>query len=348
MIREAIAKLACRECLNAEEAQAVMEEIMTGEATPSQIGAFLTGLRMKGETAAEITGCARAMRAHVTTVSPRSSPLLDTCGTGGDGACTFNVSTAVAFVIAGAGVPVAKHGNRSVSSNCGSADVLEALGVNIQIGPDEIAGCIDDAGIGFLFAPRLHPAMKNALVPRREIGIRTVFNILGPLTNPAAAEIQLLGVYDAALTEVIAQVLQLLGSRAAMVVHGDGGLDEMSITGPNKVTQLRDGEVTTFLLDPRELGLARCEAVQLKGGLPQENARLIRNLLRGEKGPRRDMVLLNAAAGLFAAGAASSIAGGLQLAAESIDSGRAMTKLSRLTVLSQSMVGDDHTRTNCG
>lgn len=346
MIREAIAKLADRDGLSSEEAQAVMEEIMMGEATPSQVGAFLMALRMKGETAAEITGCARAMRAHVTRVTPRSSPLLDTCGTGGDGACTFNVSTAVAFVIAGNGVPVAKHGNRSVSSNCGSADVLEALGVNIQLGPEEAAACIDEAGIGFLFAPRLHPAMKNAAAPRREMGIRTVFNVLGPLTNPAAAEIQLLGVYDAALTEVIAQVLRLLGSCSAMVVHGDGGLDELSVTGPNKVTQLRDGKAVTFVLDAGELGLPRCEPVQLKGGLPQENARLIRNLLEGEKGPRRDMVLLNAAAGLLAAGAAPNMAEGLELAAESIDSGRAMNKLSRLVALSQEMARDERSGAN--
>ena len=338
MIREAIAKLADGDSLSTEEAQAVMEEIMMGEATPSQMGAFLMAFRMKGETAAEITGCARAMRAHVTRVTPRSSPLLDTCGTGGDGACTFNVSTAVAFVIAGAGVTVAKHGNRSVSSNCGSADVLEALGVNIQLGAEEIAACIDEAGIGFLFAPRLHPAMKNAVTPRREMGIRTVFNVLGPLTNPAAADIQLLGVYDASLTEVIAQVLQLLGARSAMVVHGDGGLDELSITGPNRVTQLRDGKLTTFVLDPGELGMSRCEPVHLKGGLPQENARLIRNLLQGEKGPRRDMVLLNAAAGLLAAGTASSMADGLPRAAESIDSGQAMSKLTQLMDLSQRMV----------
>ncbi len=338
MIRESIAKLADRKDLTVQEAQDVMEEIMTGEATPSQMGAFLMGLRMKGETAAEITGCARAMRAHVTKVTPKASPLLDTCGTGGDGACTFNVSTAVAFVIAGAGVPVAKHGNRSVSSNCGSADVLEALGVNIQLGPDEIAHCIDEAGIGFLFAPRLHPAMKNAIAPRREMGIRTVFNVLGPLTNPAAAEVQLLGVYDSSLTDVVARVLLLLGSRSAMVVHGDGGLDELSVTGPNKVTQLRDGEITTYVLDPRDLGLSRCEPVHLKGGLPQENARLIRNLLRGEKGPRRDTVLLNAAAGLLAAGTASDMADGLQQAADSIDSTRAMSKLTQLTDLSQRMV----------
>jgi len=338
MIRESIAKLADREDLTVQESQDVMEEIMTGEATPSQMGAFLMGLRMKGETAAEITGCARAMRAHVTKVTPQASPLLDTCGTGGDGACTFNVSTAVAFVIAGAGVPVAKHGNRSVSSNCGSADVLEALGVNIQLGPDEIAQCIDEAGIGFLFAPRLHPAMKNAIAPRREMGIRTVFNVLGPLTNPAAAEVQLLGVYDSALTDVIARVLLLLGSRSAMVVHGDGGLDELSVTGPNKVTELRDGEITTYILDPRELGLSRCEPVHLKGGLPQENARLIRNLLQGEKGPQRDTVLLNAAAGLLAAGTASNMADGLERAAESIDSNRAMSKLTQLTDLSQRMV----------
>ena len=347
MIREAIAKLADKENLSSEEAREVMEEIMSGEATPSQMGAFLMALRMKGETAAEITGCARAMRAHVTQVVPRSGPLLDTCGTGGDGACTFNVSTAAAFVIAGAGVPVAKHGNRSVSSNCGSADVLEALGVNINLGPEEVARCIDEAGIGFLFAPRLHPAMKNAITPRREMGIRTVFNLLGPLTNPAAAEIQLLGVYDAALTEVIAQVLGLLGSRSAMVVHGDGGLHELSVTGPNKVTQLHDGKAVTFVLDAGDLGLPRCEPVQLRGGLPQENARLMRNLLEGEEGPRRDTVLLNAAAGLLAAGAASGMAEGLELAAGSIDGGRAMSKLARLVALSQEMTRDERSGTHC-
>ncbi len=337
MIREAIAKLIEKESLNSAEAEAVMQEIMLGEATPSQISAFLTGLRMKGETAEEIAGCARAMRAHATKVVTKQNPLMDTCGTGGDGLSTFNISTVVAFVIAGAGVAVAKHGNRSVSSRCGSADVLETLGVRIDLGPDEIGRCLDETGIGFLFAPRLHPAMKYALTPRQEIGIRTIFNVLGPLTNPASASIQLLGVYDPRLTETMAQVLGLLGSYHALVVHGADGLDELSTTGINKVTQLHNGKITTYYLDPQELGLPSAELAQLKGGLPEENAKIMRALLRGEKGAKRDIVLLNAAAGLLTAEKAADFKEALSLAAESIDSGGALNKLEQLIHLSQSL-----------
>ena len=336
MIREAVAKLVEKESLNPGEAEAVMQEIMLGEATPSQISAFLVALRMKGETAEEIAGCARAMRAHATKVVTKQNPLMDTCGTGGDGLSTFNISTVVAFVIAGAGVAVAKHGNRSVSSCCGSADVLEALGARIELGPEEIGKCLDEIGIGFLFAPRLHPAMKYAATPRREVGIRTIFNLLGPLANPASASIQLLGVYDPELTETMTQVLSLLGTHCALVVHGADGLDELSTTGINRVTQLRNGKIATYYLDPCQLGLPSAELAQLRGGLPEENARIVRALLQGEKGARRDIVLLNAAAGLLAAEKAADFQEGLNLAAESIDSGRALNKLEQLIHLSQS------------
>ncbi len=337
MIREAIAKLVEKESLTSEEAEVVMNGIMLGEATPSQISAFIVALRMKGETAEEIAGCAKAMRAHATKVVSRQNPLIDTCGTGGDGIGTFNISTVVAFVVAGAGIAVAKHGNRSVSSRCGSADVLEILGVKIELGPKGIARCLDEIGIGFLFAPRLHPAMKYAATPRREIGVRTIFNILGPLTNPASASIQLLGVYDPRLTETIAQVLSLLGTRHALVVHGADGLDELSTTGINKVSQLHNGEITTYYLDPRQVGLPSAELAQLKGGLPEENARIVRALLQGERGAKRDVVLLNAAAGLLTAERVIDFKEGLSLAAETIDSGQALHKLEQLIQLSQSL-----------
>lgn len=337
MIKEAIAKLVERENLASDEAEAVMQEIMLGEATPSQIGAFLTALRMKGETPEEIAGCAKSMRARATMVVTQQSPLVDTCGTGGDGVGTFNISTVVAFILAGAGVAVAKHGNRSVSSRCGSADVLEALGVKIELGPEEIARCIDEIGIGFLFAPRLHPAMKYALPTRREVGVRTIFNILGPLANPASASIQLMGVYDPGLTETLARVLDLLGTHRALVVHGANGLDELSTTGTNKVTQLHNGQITTYNLQPQELGLPLAEIAQLKGGLPEENAGIIKALLEGEKGSKRDVVLLNAAAGLLVAEKAVDFKEGIALAAGSIDSGKALNKMEQLIRLSQSL-----------
>jgi anthranilate phosphoribosyltransferase len=338
MIREAIARLVQRVDLEQGEAETVMHEIMSGEATPVQIGAFATALRMKGETANEIAGCARAMRVRCVRVVTATKPLMDTCGTGGDGANTFNVSTAVALVIAGAGVPVAKHGNRSVSSRCGSADVLEALGVRIDLKPEQMARCIDEAGIGFLFAPLLHPAMKHAAVPRREIGIRTIFNILGPLTNPASASSQLLGVYDSNLVETMAEVLGILGVDSALVVHGAGGLDELSLSGTNRVTLVRGGKLDSFYVDPRDLGLPLAQSMEIRGGSPEENATMMKAVLGGERGPVRDTVLLNAAAGLVAAGRAGGFEEGLGLAAQSIDGGAALGKLDALVSLTRCMV----------
>lgn len=330
-IRDSIARLVERQSLTAEEAEAVMGQIMRGEATPAQIGGFLVALRMKGETVEEITGFARAMRNHALRVRASRVPLVDTCGTGGDRSGTFNISTVTAFVVAGAGLPVAKHGNRSVSSHCGSADVLEALGIRLDLGPEEVARCINEVGVGFLFAPRFHPAMKHALGPRREMGIRTVFNILGPLANPAGAQVQVLGVYDASLTGMVATVLEALGCQAAFVVHGTGGLDELTITGPNVVAQVQNGSVRTFVLDPLEdLGLPRAPLSSLRGGTADENAAIVRSVLQGERGPRRDVVLLNAAAALVAGGLAADMREGLLLAARSIDSGAALEKLESL------------------
>ena len=337
MIREAIAKLIQREDLRREEAEAIMQEIMLGSATPSQIGAFIIALRMKGETAEEIAGCASAMRSHAIKVQTKRSPLVDTCGTGGDGTGTFNISTVVAFVVAGAGIAVAKHGNRSVSSRCGSADVLETLGASIDLGPTAVGKCLDEIGLGFLFAPRLHPAMKYAAVPRREIGARTVFNLLGPLTNPAGASRQLLGVYDPALTDTIARVLALMNTDCALVVHGAGGLDELSVTGVNKITQLQNGNITTYSLDPQELGLPLEEPASLEGGLPDENAKIVKDLLQGQEGAKRNVVLLNASAALLAAGKAADFSEGLSLAAQSIDTGKALDKLEQFIHLSNSL-----------
>jgi anthranilate synthase/phosphoribosyltransferase len=326
----AIGRALEREHLSPEEAEAVMMQIMSGEATPAQIGAFLAAMRAKGETVDEIVGFARAMRRHVTPVRPTRYPLIDTCGTGGDGAHTFNVSTTAALVVAGAGVAVAKHGNRSVSSRCGSADVLEALGVRLDLAPEAVARCIDEVGFGFLFAPQLHPAMRHAIGPRREMGVRTVFNILGPLTNPAGATVQIVGVYDAALVEPLAHVLRELGAQAAYVVHGADGLDELSTTGPNLVGRLRDGHVATLRLDPAQYGIPRAELGALRGGDAEANARITRVVLAGEPSPRRDMTLLNAGMALVVAGVAADPTEGLALAAESIDSGAAQAVLERL------------------
>jgi anthranilate phosphoribosyltransferase len=334
-IRKALALLIEGHSLSAADAEAVMEQIMTGQATPAQIGGLLTALRAKKETAEEITGFARAMRGNAVAVSSHRTPLVDVCGTGGDGSGTFNISTAAAFVIAGAGLAVAKHGNRSVSSKCGSADVLEALGVQLTLAPEVVGTCIDEVGIGFLYAPQLHPAMKHAIGPRREMGIRTVFNILGPLTNPAGARVQVLGVYDAALTEVMAQVLHALGCKAAFVVHGGGGLDELSTIGSNKMTQLRDGEIRTFTLDPQSLGLPQATLSDLRGDDAEANAAVIEDILTGTPGPRRDVVLLNAAACLVAGNTAPDLAVGLTLAAESIDSGAARATLDALIAFSK-------------
>lgn len=336
MIREAIGKLVEKKSLALTEAETVMQEIMAGQATQSQIGSFLTAMRMKGETPEEIAGCARAMRANSLKVKTKQKNLVDTCGTGGDQAGTFNISTIVAFLVAGAGLAVAKHGNRSVSSHCGSADLLEALGVNMGLGVDEVGQCIDEVGIGFLFAPSLHPAMRNVQAPRQEMGIRTIFNILGPLTNPASASIQLIGVYAPQLTETVAQVLNLLGTSRAMVVHGANGLDELSVTGDNRITYLRDGKLTTFHLDPRELGIPQVAVAELQGGTPRENAGIALELLQGERSPRRNVVLLNAAACFVAAGKAADFQKGLVMAAEAVDSGNALKKLDQLIQFSQS------------
>ncbi|MDP2718227.1 MAG: anthranilate phosphoribosyltransferase [Dehalococcoidia bacterium] len=337
MIKEAIAKLLDRKDLDRQETEAVMKDIMSGDATPNQISGFLIALRMKGETIDEIAGCAGVMRNNALRVKPESKRLVDTCGTGGDATGTFNISTLVAFVAAGAGLKVAKHGNRSVSSQCGSADLLEALGVKIELSPDSVARCIDEVGIGFLFAPAFHPAMKYAAAPRRELGVRTIFNILGPLTNPAFTSIQLIGVFDKKLTAPLAQVLNLLGSESAMVVHGADGMDELSTTGMNIVTRLQGGTVSTFTIEATEYGLPRANLEALKGGNPQQNIREVRELLGGKKGAKRDVILLNAAAVLVAEGTAKDFNEGINIAASTIDNGKAVDKLQNLITFSQKL-----------
>jgi anthranilate phosphoribosyltransferase len=345
MIREAISKLVNGSNLTEKEAILVMEEIMSGQATDAQIGSFLTALRIKGETVEEITGFARVMRAKATSVRPKQEFLVDTCGTGGDLAGTFNISTTAAFVVAGAGVHVAKHGNKSVSSHCGSADVLEALGVKMDLPPEGIAQCIDQVGLGFLFAPLLHQAMKYAIGPRREMGIRTVFNILGPLTNPAKATAQVLGVYASELTEVMASVLGELGVKHALVVHGADNLDEISITGESMISEYKDGKVVTYTIDPSEFGLRIAPLAEIKGGTAEENVAILKRILEGEDGAPRDVVLLNAAAALIAADATTNFADGLEMARVSIDSGRAKKVLENLIQFtnsySQAWPGED-------
>ena len=337
MIREAIARLLERKSLGVEEAEGVMGEIMHGEATPAQIAGYLTALRMKGETVEEIAGSARAMKDHAIRVEVGREGLVDTCGTGGDGAHTFNISTTAALVVAGAGLPVAKHGNRSASSRCGSADLMEALGVKIDLGPQQVARCIEEVGIGFLFAPHFHPAMRHAAPVRKELGVRTIFNILGPLVNPASPSIQLLGVFSAELTAPLAQVLSQLGTRRALVVHSADGLDELSTTGPNQISELEGGRVRTYTQDPQELGLPRARIQDLIGGGVEENCRITLAVLGGEKGPRRDVVLLNAGAVLYAAGKAPDLRHSLGLAAWAIDSGAARKKLEELAAFTQGL-----------
>ncbi len=333
-VKEAISKVIAGENLSQAEASGAMDEIMSGQATDAQIAAFITALRMKGETPEEIAGCAQVMRDKATPIHTRHPLVVDTCGTGGDGAQTFNISTTVAFVLAGAGLPVAKHGNRSVSSRSGSADVLEALGVKLSLNPEQVGRCLDEIGIGFLFAPALHGAMKYAAGPRKELGIRTIFNILGPLTNPAKAQVQVLGVFDPNLTETLAQVLARLGTRQAYVVHGDQGLDEVALSGPSKVTQTVCGDVRTFYVDPVEYGLHKAQTAALAGGSAEDNARITKQVLQGAKGPCRDVVLINAALGLMAGNRAGNIEEGLDLAAKSIDSGAALGKLEELVQFS--------------
>lgn len=347
MIKMAIAKVVERTDLSEGEMIEVMNQIMSGECTPAQIAAFITALRMKGETIDEITGAARVMRERATPIHVGRGVLdidrddinidretiLDVVGTGGDGTNTFNISTTVSFVVSACGVKVAKHGNRSVSSACGSADVLEKLGINLDVTPETVENCIDQIGIGFLFAPALHGAMKHAIGPRREIGIRTIFNILGPLTNPAGADCQVMGVYRAELVEKLAGVLHKLGCRHGFVVHGSDGMDEMTLTGETIIAEVTKEGVRMATVTPEQLGLARCGMEALKGGDAIVNAEIVRAVLAGEKGPRRDVVLLNAAYALLAAGKAATAAEGMILAAEAIDSGRALQQVGKLAAL---------------
>lgn len=330
MIREAISLLLAGADLGRERSRAVMGEIMRGEATPAQIGGFLVALRAKGETVEEIAGCAEAMREHVLPVRPRREDVVDVVGTGGDGARTFNVSTTAAIVAAAAGAAVAKHGNRAVSSVSGSADVLEALGFRLEQPPERIAESIDLLGFGFMFAPAHHPAMRHAAPVRRELGTRTVFNLLGPLTNPAGARAGIFGVYAPELVRTVADVLAALGARRAFVVHGAYGIDELSPAGPNAVCEVVEGTVRERTVDPLELGVPRCAPEELRGGTPEENARTARAILAGAPGGKRDAVLLNAAGAIAAAGHAADLREGLALAAEAVASGRAGERLEQL------------------
>jgi anthranilate phosphoribosyltransferase len=330
VIREAISKVIEGSSLSVQEAEGVMMEIMEGKATPAQIAAYVVGLRMKGETVEEITGSAQAMRQKAVRIRVRDRLVVDTCGTGGDRMGTFNISTTVAFLVSGAGITVAKHGNRSVSSSCGSADVLKALGVKIEIPPEAVEECINEIGIGFLFAPQYHGAMKHALAPRQEIGVRTLFNILGPLTNPAGATVQVLGVYKEELTDLLAQVLINLGSAHCFVVHGLDGLDEITITGKTRVSEGKEGSIKSYFLEPGDFDLTPAKIKDIQGGDMKENANIVLDILHGRKGPRREIVLLNAAPALVAAGKAKTLQDGYRLANESIDSGAAFEKLEAL------------------
>lgn len=335
-IQQAIHRLFAHEHLTVEQADAAMTEIMQGEATPAQIGAFLAALRMKGETVDEITGCARAMKRSAVQVRPAigEEMLVDVVGTGGDSSGTFNISTTAAFVVAGHGVKVAKHGNRAVSSKCGSADVLAALGVHLQLTAEQAAACIEEVGMSFLFAPAFHPAMRHAIGPRRDLAARTIFNILGPLTNPASATNLLVGVFDPKLTEVMAQVLGQMGVRAAYVVHGAGGADELSLTGINRVSHYHQGNVRTFDFHAQELGLAPASLDELQGGTAEENAAITRGILSGEiKGPKRDAILLNAAFALSTE--CGDLPAGLKEARASIDSGAALRVLDAFVAKTQ-------------
>lgn len=344
MIKEAIGKVVDGFDLSRGEMIACMNEIMTGEATQAQIGSFITALRLKKETIEEITGAAMVMREKALRLGAGKDAvdldrddinidretIIDTCGTGGSGTNTFNVSTTTAFVVAGAGLKVAKHGNRGVSSQCGSADVIKALGVNIDISPEKVNECIERIGIGFLYAPLFHGAMKYAIGPRREIGIRTIFNILGPLTNPANANCQVLGVYREDLTEVLANVLKNLGTKRAFVVHGMDTLDEITITGKTKISELKSKKVTTFYVEPSDFGMGIAGIEEIRGGTSEENAKIVKEVIAGKKGPRQDIVLLNASAALVAGGKAKDFREGIEVARESIDSGEALKKLESL------------------
>jgi len=338
MIKEAIALLIDGKSLTMEQASGVMEEITTGNVTPTQFGAFVTALRIKGESADEIAGLASVMRAKSVRVETNES-VIDIVGTGGDNSRSFNISTAAAFVAAGAGIKVAKHNNRAMTSQCGSADVLEALGMKIELDAAQVKDCIEKVGIGFMFAPLFHPSMKFAAAPRRELGVRTVFNILGPLTNPALVEAQVLGVASANLGEKMVRVLQRLGTKRALVVHGLNGMDEITVAGKSRVWELYDGEITRYDISPKDFGIAEASVDTLAGGTSEENAAILRSVLEGEKGPRRDAVVMNAAAGIALVNNAQGIPAlkeGVEIAIETIDSGKAMEKLEKLISLSRS------------
>lgn len=348
MIKDAIARIVENQDLSENEMVDVMDQIMSGGATSAQIGAFITALRMKGETVAEITGAARVMRAHATPIQTGSTvdidrddtnidqeTIIDTCGTGGSGTRSFNISTTVAFVIAACGVKVAKHGNRSISSACGSADVLEALGVNLDVTPEQVADCIKTVGVGFMFAPALHGAMKHAIGPRKEIGIRTIFNILGPLTNPAGADRQVLGVFKEELVEPLAGVLHKLGCHHGFVVHGSDGMDEITLTGSTKVAEIKDGKILNYTITPEQFGLQSCDLTDLQGGDVAANADIVREVLSGGPGPKRNVVLLNSAFALMAADVCADPESGVERAAHAIDSGDALKCLQMLAEQTQ-------------
>lgn len=331
LVRPAIQKMLERVDLTEEESEKVMDEITSGQATPAQIASFLTGLSIKGETVSELAGFVRVMRRKATPVKrPEGRKVVDTCGTGGDSSGTFNISTVSAFVTAGAGITVAKHGNRSVTSRCGSADLLEALGVNIHLSPQSIQEALDEIGIAFLFAPNLHGSMKHAVPVRRDMGVRTAFNILGPLSNPAGADCQVIGVFDSAITEKIAGVLVRLGTEKAMVVHGGDGLDEITLTGETKVSEVNDGWIRNYSLDPADYGFQYCEPGDLKGGGLKTNCEIALSVMEGEKGPRRDVVILNSAAAIYSSGMVDNFEEAVLRAGDSLDSGAALKKLEEL------------------
>ncbi len=337
MFKQIMNKLLERRDLSEQEAAGVMTEIMDGRATQAQIAGFLTALRFKGETVDEITGCAKVMVSRAEGIRPDSGFCIDTCGTGGDGSNTFNISTAASIVAAAAGVYVAKHGNRSVSSKCGSADILEALGINIMLSPEQVKECIETTGIGFLFAPSFHRSMKHAAAPRKELGIRTIFNVLGPLTNPAGAKGQLLGVYCGELVSPIACVLKNLGTRHAMVVHGKDGLDEITTTDATIIAEFDGNSVREYEITPEEFNLERAQISEVKGGDASENAETVISVFKGEKGPRRDIVALNAAAAIYVGGIADSLKKCVEIACDMLDTGKALDKLNELRIYTQSI-----------
>jgi len=331
MMQEAISKLIEKKDLTLEEAKSVMDEIMSGKATDAQIAGFLIALRLKGETIDEITACAKVMREKASRIKPKNhSQLIDVVGTGGDKSGTFNISTVASFVVAGSGIPVAKHGNKGVSSKCGSADVLTALGIKIDLEPKKVEQCINEVGIGYMFAPKFHGAMKYAIGPRKELGVRTIFNILGPLTNPAEAPYELMGVFDESLVTPLAEVLGKLGCEHALVVHGNG-LDEITIEAQTKIAEYKDGHVSTYEIKPTDFGIKLASLNEIKGGSPEDNAKITLDVLNGkEKGAKRNVVLLNAGAAIYVAGKAASIKKGIEIAEDSIDSGKALEKLNKL------------------